>query len=87
MAVHTGIICDACGTVHFIVTSSGVELSHTMDGMYKLTCQPSCTAVRKFSKDEMRPYRVADESFAKGYAKVGEYELVEGPSRGSHPKR
>jgi hypothetical protein len=78
MAIHMGIMCDACRTVHFIVTSPGLELSHTFEGMYKLTCQPSCSAVRQFRREEMRPYRVANDVFARGYAEAGEYELVEG---------
>lgn len=78
MAVHMGIMCDACGTVHFIATSPGVELVKTMDGPYKLTCKSSCSAGKYFTKSDMRPYRVADELFNRGYAEPGEYEVVEG---------
>ena len=78
MAIHMGIMCDACGTVHFIASSPGIELSHTIEGMYKLTCKPPCSGAKHFRRDEMRPYRVSDDIFHAGYAEVGEYELVEG---------
>lgn len=78
MAVHMGIICKACGTVHFIATSPGVELVKAIGEAYKLTCKPPCDAVRQFRLDEMRPYRVADGLFNRGYAESGECEVVEG---------
>lgn len=78
MAVHMGIICKACGTVHFIATSPGVELAKAIGDAYKVSCKPPCDAVRQFRPDEMRPYRVADEFFNRGYAESGEYEVVEG---------
>jgi hypothetical protein len=78
MAIHMGIMCDACGTVHFIATSPGIGLSDTGGRMYKLTCKPECSSVRHFRKEEMRSYRVADDIFNTGFAEVGKYELVEG---------
>ncbi len=78
MAIHMGIMCDACKTVHFIATSPGIELSRTVQGTYKLACKPPCSVSKSFRKDEMRPYRAEDEVFQRGYAEVGEYELVEG---------
>jgi hypothetical protein len=80
MAIHMGIMCDACGTVHFIATSPGLELSHSIEGMYRLACKPPCSRARHFRKDEMRPYRVSGDIFNTGYADVGEYELVQGGS-------
>jgi hypothetical protein len=76
MAIHMGIMCERCRMVHFIATSPGVELSGTGDGIYQLTCKPPCSAVTRFRKDEMRPYRAKDEAFNAGYAEEGEYELV-----------
>ena len=77
MSVHMGIMCDACGRVHFVATSPGIELSQTTEGIYRLTCKPPCSAVREFRKDRMRPYRASDDMFSRGYAEVGEYELVQ----------
>jgi hypothetical protein len=37
------------------VRPNSIELSRTMGGPYKLTCEPACSAVRHFRKDEMRP--------------------------------
>jgi hypothetical protein len=73
-----GIMCEACRIVHFIATSPGIELSRTMQGLYQLTCKPPCSVRKSFRKDEMRPYRTEDDIFQKGYAEVGEYELIEG---------
>lgn len=78
MAIHMGIMCEACGMVHLVAMSPGIELSRTTGGNYQLTCKPSCSVIRYFRKDEMRPYRVSDDVFNRGYAEVGEYELVEG---------
>jgi len=33
--------------------------------------------MKEFRKEGMRPYRVADEVFRRGYASEGEYELVD----------
>jgi hypothetical protein len=77
MPIHMGIMCETCGTVHFIVTSPGIELSHIIGGTYQLLCKPPCSAVRTFTKTDTRPYRVSDDVFANGYAGVGEYETVE----------
>ncbi len=73
-----GIMCGACRKVHFIATSPGVRLSERLEGMYWLTCKPPCPEVREFRKEGMRPYRVSDEVFQRGYAEDGEYELVQG---------
>lgn len=78
MTIHMGILCDGCGTVHFIATSPGVELVTKIGGPYKVTCKPPCDAVRQFRPDEMPSYRVADDVFSRGYAEPGEYEVVEG---------
>ena len=82
MAIHMGIMCDACGTVHFIVTSPGILLSRGIGEPYQLTCKPPCSATKRFTRADMRPFRVSSDVFAKGYAKVGEYESVEGPITG-----
>jgi len=73
-----GMLCERCGKVHFVAKSPGIELSRTAEGMYRLTCKPPCSGVREFRKDGMRPYRVSDNVFKRGYAEVGEYELVQG---------
>jgi hypothetical protein len=78
MPIHMGIMCDACRTVHFIATSPGIQLSRTTEGIYRLTCKPPCPEVREFRKEGMRPYRVSEDAFGRGYAREGEYELVQG---------
>jgi hypothetical protein len=78
MPIHMGIMCDACRTVHFIATSPGVRLSPTTKGMYLLSCRPPCPETREFRMDTMRPYRVSENAFGRGYAREGEYELVQG---------
>ena len=78
MAVHTGIMCKACRKVHLIATSPGIGFSRTTDGMYQLACKAPCSVTTPFRKDEMRPYRVSEDVFKRGYAETGEYELVEG---------
>ena len=44
--------------------------------MYRLNCPPPCAEMKEFRKEGMRPYRVADEVFRRGYASEGEYEFV-----------
>lgn len=77
VAIHMGILCEVCGVVHFIATSPGIRLSATMEGMYRLTCKPPCSEVKTFRKEAMHPYRVSEDIFKKGYAEVGEYEVLE----------
>ena len=71
-----GILCEACHKVHFAATSSGIQLSRTHKGIYRLVCTPPCPEVKEFRKDGMRPYRVSDDVFKKGYAELDEYALV-----------
>ena len=80
MPIHMGIKCDVCQTVHFVATSRSVRLGESVEGMYRLTCQPPCHEVREFRKEGMHPYRVSDDVFKRGYAEEGEYELVQGIS-------
>ena len=83
MSVHVGIMCDACGRVHFIATSAGIEFSRTIEGMYQLRCKRPCSFKTQFRKDEMRPYRVSDAVFERGYAEQSEYEQVQGYGKGA----
>jgi len=78
--IHVGIMCERCRKIHFIATSSGIQLSRSGGaggGMYRLNCPPPCAEMKEFRKEGMRPYRVADEVFRRGYASEGEYELVD----------
>jgi len=75
MAIHMGIVCTKCLTVHFIGTSPRIKLSGTDDSTYKLMCG-SCLATTPFRKDEMRPVRASDDDFYRGFARDGNYELV-----------
>jgi len=77
MPIHMGIMCDKCRKVHFIGTSSGIQLSRTAERMYLLTCRFPCPEKREFRKESMRPYRVSDDVFRRGYAEEGEYEIVQ----------
>jgi len=76
MGIHIGIVCEACQKVHFAATSPGIQLSRTYKGMYRLVCMPPCPEVKEFRKDGMRPYRVSDALFKRGYAELGECQLV-----------
>jgi hypothetical protein len=76
MAIHVGIMCEACGKVYFVATSPGIELSRKDKGMYQFTCKRPCSAVKDFRRDGLRPYRASDDIFERGYADVGEYDLV-----------
>ena len=75
MSVHMGVMCEKCLTVHFIGTFSGIQLSRSGEGVYLINCTPPCSEARDFRKDSMRPYRVSDDVFKRGYAKPDEYEL------------
>jgi hypothetical protein len=75
MPIHMGIMCEVCRKVHF-TTSSGIRPSPVTPGMYLLTCRFPCPEKREFRKETMRPYRVSDDVFRRGYAKEGEYEIV-----------
>ena len=46
-----GILCEACGIVHFIATLPGITLSKNIEGMYRLTCKPPCPEVKMFRKE------------------------------------
>ena len=39
MAIHMGIMCKMCRTVHFIATSPSIGASKLVAGMYRLTCR------------------------------------------------
>lgn len=76
MSIHVGIMCKMCRKVHFIATSHSIKPSKLAAGMYRLTCNPPCLTSGEFRKESMRPYRVSEDVFKKGYAKESEYELV-----------
>jgi hypothetical protein len=76
MAIHMGIMCKMCRTVHFIATSPSIRASKLVARMYRLTCNRPCLATAKFRKESMQSYRVSEDVFKRGYAKESEYELV-----------
>jgi hypothetical protein len=76
MAIHMGIMCTMCRTVHFIATSSSIKASKLPAGMYRLTCNRPCLTTVEFRKESMQPYRVSEDVFKRGYAKASEYKLV-----------
>lgn len=76
MPIHIGIMCNICRKVHFVATSHRIKPSKLAAGMYRLACNPPCRMQREFRKENMRPYRVAENVFKTGYANESEYELV-----------
>ena len=71
-----GVMCEKCRTVHFIGSSTRIQLSHSGEGVYLLNCTAPSAEPKDFRKDSMRPYRVSDDVFRRGYAKEDEFELV-----------
>jgi hypothetical protein len=69
-------MCERCRKIHFVATSSAIQFSRLGGGIYRLNCPPPCTETLEFQKAGMRPYRVADDVFRRGYAEEREYELV-----------
>lgn len=76
MAIHIGIMCNVCSTVHFIATSPNIKASKLTAGMYRLKCNNPCFMTAEFRKESMQSYRVSEDLFTRGYAREGEYELV-----------
>lgn len=59
MPIHMGIMCQRCGNVHFIATSSAIQCGRQR-GIYQLNCPSPCYGTREFGREDMSPYRVAD---------------------------
>ena len=76
MPIHVGIMCKMCRKVHFIATSRSIRPSKLAEGMYRVTCIPPCLTFGDFRKENMRPYRVSDDVFKRGYATDSEYESI-----------
>ena len=76
MPIHMGITCEGCGKVHFIRTSSLIQFSGEVAAVYRLNCLPPCGRTQEFQKHDMRPYRVTDDVFQRGYAEETEYDIV-----------
>ncbi len=76
MPVHMGVMCGVCRKVYFVATSRAIKPSRTVENMYVLACPPPCGELKNFRKDSLRPYRVSDEAFQRGYADEGEYDVV-----------
>jgi hypothetical protein len=79
-----GVMCETCRKVLFVGTWHGITPSERDAGLLKLACKPPCPAVREFRKDELRPYRVSNEVFRRGYAETGEYEPLKEAERQAH---
>jgi hypothetical protein len=75
MPIHMGIMCGNCRKVYFIAASKSIRAILVTPGMYRLIC--TCSEGREFRKEAMQPYRVSDDVFNRGYAKEGEYQLVQ----------
>jgi len=76
MPIHLGIACG-CGRVHFIASSSRIEVSHATESgsVYKLTCFPDCSAITYFSHAQLRRYSLSELVFRRSYANLGEYHV------------
>ncbi len=77
MPIHVGIMCEWCRTVLFAASWHGISPSKRDAQVFEFACKPPCTAVREFRKDELRPYRISEDVFSKGYAREGEYQLIQ----------
>jgi hypothetical protein len=76
MPIHMGIMCEGCRKIHFVATSSAIQFRPSGGGVYRLNCPPPCAQWKEFRKEGMRPYRIADDAFRRGYASKGEYEPI-----------
>ncbi len=72
-----GVMCEACRKVFFVATWHGISPSRRDAEAFEFACKPPCRAVQEFRKADLRPFRVSDEAFQKGYAEESEYEVVE----------
>lgn len=79
-----GIMCETCRKVLFAATWRAISPSERDADAYELACKPPCRAVQEFRKADLRPYRVSDDVFQKGYAEESEYELVQPKVRNSN---
>ncbi len=77
MPVHIGIMCERCWTVLFAATWHDISPSRKDAQAFEFACKPPCPAIREFRKSELRPYRVSEDVFSKGYARQGEYQLIQ----------
>lgn len=76
MPVHMGVMCGVCRKVYFVATSPAIRPSHTVENMYVLACPSPCGELKEFRKETLRPYRVSEDVFNRGYAQEGEYEVI-----------
>jgi hypothetical protein len=87
MPIHMGIMCNACRTVYLVATWCGIVPSERDTGLFRLACKPPCPEVKDFRTDVMRPYRVSEDAFGRGYAREGEYELVQAKLKEPEPPK
>ncbi len=89
MPVHTGVMCERCRKVFFAATWRGISPSRKDAEAFEFACKPPCRAVQEFRVADLRPYRVSDEVFQRGYAEENDYEVVEGRRKETteQPKR
>ena len=71
-----GVMCEVCRTVYLVATWRGVVPSDRDREIFRLVCNPPCPEVKEFRPDSLRPYRISEDAFSKGYAREGEYEAV-----------
>jgi hypothetical protein len=69
-------MCELCRTVYLVAKWRGITPSQRDKGILKIACKSPCPEVKEFRTDAMRPYRVSENAFSRGYAREGEYELV-----------
>jgi hypothetical protein len=84
MPIRMGIVCENCGTVYFVASSSRDRIRFDSQiGAYRLVCASSCKKMSFFQRTEIRAYQVTTNVFRLGYARRDEYqEVPSGKDRG-----
>ena len=73
-----GTICEKCGTVCLITATANNRIDWLPRGadreMFTVTCT-GCRTKRTFHKNDLQPYAVSAQDYARGYAERGEYSV------------
>jgi len=78
MPISMGTICEKCGTVCLITATANNRIDWLPRGadreMFTVTCT-GCRTKRTFHKNDLQPYAVSAQDYARGYAERGEYSV------------
>jgi RNase P subunit RPR2 len=73
-----GVACETCGIVYLPHKAAGVQIdpmpSRMGPGMFFLKCS-ACGRIRSFHQSDLKLYTVSADSYTRGHAKRGEYNL------------